>query len=55
MTRKADIGIAFDGDADRMIAVDETGGIITGDRILAICAGHAKKRICCQTTGWSAR
>lgn len=43
-TRKADIGIAFDGDADRMIAVDETGGIITGDRILAICAGHAKKK-----------
>ncbi len=43
-TLKADIGIAFDGDADRMIAVDETGGIITGDRILAICAGHAKKK-----------
>jgi phosphoglucosamine mutase len=43
-TRKADIGIAFDGDADRMIAVDETGGIITGDRILAICAGHAQKK-----------
>lgn len=42
--RKADIGIAFDGDADRMIAVDETGGMITGDRILAICAGHAKKK-----------
>ncbi len=43
-SQKADIGIAFDGDADRMIAVDETGGIITGDRILAICAGHAKKK-----------
>jgi phosphoglucosamine mutase len=42
--RKADLGIAFDGDADRMIAVDETGEIITGDRILAICAGHAKKK-----------
>ena len=43
-TRKADIGIAFDGDADRMIAVDDTGSMITGDRILAICAGHAKKK-----------
>ena len=41
---KADLGIAFDGDADRMIAVDDTGEIITGDRILAICAGHAKKK-----------
>jgi phosphoglucosamine mutase len=41
---KADLGIAFDGDADRMIAVDETGEIITGDRILAICAGHAKEK-----------
>lgn len=41
---KADLGIAFDGDADRMIAVDETGEIITGDRILAICARHARER-----------
>ena len=44
LARDADIGIAFDGDADRMIAVDETGNVITGDRILAICAGHAKKK-----------
>jgi phosphoglucosamine mutase len=43
-TRKADIGLAFDGDADRMIAVDETGEIITGDRILAICARQAKEK-----------
>ncbi len=41
---KADLGIAFDGDADRMTAVDETGEIITGDRILAICARHAKEK-----------
>jgi phosphoglucosamine mutase len=40
----ADLGIAFDGDADRMIAVDEIGEIITGDRILAICARHAKEK-----------
>jgi phosphoglucosamine mutase len=42
--RQADLGIAFDGDADRMIAVDEKGEIITGDRILAICARHAKEK-----------
>jgi phosphoglucosamine mutase len=41
---KADIGIAFDGDADRLIAVDEKGNKITGDRILAICAKFAIQR-----------
>ncbi|MCG8530827.1 MAG: phosphoglucosamine mutase, partial [Desulfovibrionales bacterium] len=40
---KADIGLAFDGDADRLIAVDEKGLPITGDRILAICANYAKE------------
>jgi phosphoglucosamine mutase len=39
---KAEIGIAFDGDADRLIAVDETGTPLTGDCILAICAWFAK-------------
>lgn len=39
----ADLGLAFDGDADRLIAVDEQGGIVDGDRILAIC-GLALKR-----------
>ncbi|MCP4117812.1 MAG: phosphoglucosamine mutase [Desulfobacteraceae bacterium] len=38
----ADLGLAFDGDADRLIAVDENGVKITGDTILAICASHAK-------------
>ena len=38
----ADIGFAFDGDGDRLIAVDETGQILTGDQILAICARHLK-------------
>ncbi len=33
-----DIGFAFDGDADRLLAVDENGEEIDGDRILAICA-----------------
>jgi phosphoglucosamine mutase len=38
----ADIGLAFDGDADRLIAVDEKGEIIDGDKIMAICGNHLK-------------
>ena len=34
----ADIGLAFDGDGDRLIVSDEKGNIIRGDQILAICA-----------------
>jgi phosphoglucosamine mutase len=41
---KADIGLAFDGDADRLIAVDEAGHEITGDSVLAICAKFAKAK-----------
>ena len=41
---KADIGLAFDGDADRLIAVDEKGKELTGDQILAICARDLKQR-----------
>lgn len=41
---KAALGLAFDGDADRLIAVDETGTEISGDRILAICAKYAKEK-----------
>jgi phosphoglucosamine mutase len=39
----ADVGFAFDGDGDRLIAVDETGTVLTGDQILAICANVMKK------------
>ena len=34
----ADIGIAFDGDADRVVVADEKGNIVDGDKILGICA-----------------
>lgn len=34
----ADVGLAFDGDADRMLAVDEKGNLIDGDQIMAVCA-----------------
>ena len=40
----ADLGLALDGDADRLIAMDETGQKITGDQILAVCAGFAGQR-----------
>jgi phosphoglucosamine mutase len=36
----ADVGFAHDGDADRVIAVDETGGIVDGDAMLGLCALH---------------
>ena len=39
---KADIGLSFDGDGDRLLAVDETGREISGDMILGICARHLK-------------
>jgi len=39
----AAIGLAFDGDGDRLIAVDESGREITGDQILIICANQLKK------------
>ncbi|TCL55721.1 phosphoglucosamine mutase [Hydrogenispora ethanolica] len=38
----AHLGVAHDGDADRIIAVDERGEIVDGDAIIAICALHLK-------------
>ncbi|MBR6709041.1 MAG: phosphoglucosamine mutase [Clostridia bacterium] len=37
-----DCGIAFDGDADRCLVVDETGEVLDGDRIMAVCAARMK-------------
>jgi phosphoglucosamine mutase len=39
-----DLGVAFDGDADRCLIVDETGEELDGDRIMAVCAAHMKKQ-----------
>lgn len=40
---RADLGISLDGDADRVIMVDEKGQIMNGDHILGVCALHLKK------------
>ena len=43
-TQGVDLGLAFDGDGDRMLAVDEKGNIVDGDAILAICGLDLKER-----------
>ena len=40
----ADLGVAFDGDADRLVAVDGAGEIVDGDQIIAICALDRQQR-----------
>jgi phosphoglucosamine mutase len=42
--RSGYVGLAFDGDADRLIAVDEEGDVVDGDKIMAICGTHLKKK-----------
>jgi phosphoglucosamine mutase len=44
VANKAQIGIAFDGDADRMILCDETGTLVDGDAAMAICALQMMKQ-----------
>ena len=44
LDEKADIGLSFDGDGDRIIAVDEKGSILNGDHILAICGTYLKNQ-----------
>ena len=41
---KLDIGFAYDGDADRCLAVDENGNLIDGDAILYICGNYLKNK-----------
>ena len=42
--KRADIGLAFDGDGDRLIVIDEKGNVLTGDQILFICAMAMKQK-----------
>jgi len=44
LRQKADLGFSYDGDADRVIAVDEKGNIVDGDQIMAICALNLIKK-----------
>lgn len=44
LEQKADVGIALDGDADRVIMCDEKGNIVDGDAMLAVCAKWLKSR-----------
>ncbi len=41
---KAKVGLAFDGDADRLLAVDELGNVVDGDQIMAIVGNHMKSQ-----------
>lgn len=42
LEKQADLGLAFDGDGDRVIAIDELGNIVDGDKILYICGKYLK-------------
>ncbi|MEG2437064.1 MAG: phosphoglucosamine mutase [Cetobacterium sp.] len=44
MGYEADLGLAYDGDADRLIAVDKNGNIVDGDKIIAVLALGMKER-----------
>ena len=44
VSEKADIGLAFDGDADRLLAVDEQGRLVDGDQLMAICGNYMKQK-----------
>lgn len=41
---KAAVGLAFDGDADRLLAVDEQGNMVDGDQLMAICGNYMKSQ-----------
>ncbi len=44
VARQADCGLAFDGDADRVLAVDHDGALVDGDQLIAVCAVDRRRR-----------
>jgi phosphoglucosamine mutase len=44
VVENADLGLALDGDADRLLAVDHTGRVVDGDQVMAICAIDLHRR-----------
>lgn len=44
LEKEAEIGLAFDGDGDRLIAVDEKGQLVDGDKIMFICGKHLNQK-----------
>jgi len=44
LSNKADIGFAFDGDSDRVIACDEKGNLVDGDKLIYVLAKHMQKQ-----------
>ena len=47
-----DVGFAFDGDGDRVLAVDRNGAVVDGDELIALAALHLRARAGCPAAAW---
>ena len=50
-----DVGFAFDGDGDRVLAVDRDGAVVDGDELIALAAVHLRARVGCRATASRSR